>query len=230
MRHANMDEPFQLQCNEILRQQIQNNLDLFDIRPIEAPQTRAAAVALVVVEYAPDEDVYEMCTDGLPDQAPALILTFRTSRLRKHAGQWALPGGRIEPGETPEETALRELSEEVGLILGPGEILGRLDDFATRSGYTITPIVFWGGNAPGLYPNPQEVESIHRIPIAELMRPDAPIIEDSGNPERPLLMMPVGSSWIAAPTAAMMYQFREVAIQGHTTRVAHFEQPSFAWR
>jgi 8-oxo-dGTP pyrophosphatase MutT (NUDIX family) len=171
-----------------------------------------------------------MSTDGLPDRAPALILTFRTSRLHRHAGQWALPGGRIDPGESPEDTALRELEEEVGLILDRKAVLGRLDDFATRSGYVITPVVIWGGDVRELYPNPQEVESIHRIPIAELLRPDAPIINSSGNPDRPLLMMPLGNSWIAAPTAALLYQFREVAILGGSTRVAHFEQPAFAWR
>jgi 8-oxo-dGTP pyrophosphatase MutT (NUDIX family) len=219
-----------LQCDKQLRTRIEENLQRFTVQTITLPQARTAAVALVVVEYAPEEKVNHLSTDGLPDRAPALILTFRTSRLRKHAGQWALPGGRIDPGETPEDTALRELSEEVDLELEPGDILGRLDDFATRSGYVITPVVLWGGTAKGLQPNPQEVASIHRIPIAELLRPDAPIIEDSGDPDRPLLMMLVGDSWIAAPTAALMYQFREVAILGNTTRVAHFEQPAFAWR
>jgi len=209
---------------------IKKNLQHFSVQSITLPQARRAAVALVVVKYAPEEKVNHLSTDGLPEQAPALILTFRTSRLRKHAGQWALPGGRIDPGETPEDTALRELEEEVGLVLKPEDVLGRLDDFATRSGYVITPVVLWGGTASSLRPNPDEVASIHRIPIAELLRPDAPIIEDSGDPDRPLLMMPVGNSWIAAPTAALMYQFREVAIMGGTTRVAHFEQPAFAWR
>jgi len=219
-----------LQCNKQLRKRIEENLQHFAVQSIIKPQARRAAVALVVVEYAREENVYHMSTEGLPDLAPALILTFRTSRLRKHAGQWALPGGKMESGESPEDTALRELAEEVDLVLEPRDILGQLDDFATRSGYVITPIVLWGGVANNLNPNPQEVESIHRIPIAELLRPDAPIIEDSGDPERPLLMMPVGDSWIAAPTAALLYQFREVAILGGTTRVAHFEQPAFAWR
>jgi 8-oxo-dGTP pyrophosphatase MutT (NUDIX family) len=219
-----------LQCDKELRRRIEENLQRFTVRSLPSTHARSAAVALVVVKYDSDENVYDMSTDGLPSRAPALILTFRTSRLRKHAGQWALPGGRMDPGESPEDTALRELAEEVSLVLKHEDIIGRLDDFATRSGYVITPIVCWGGTASTLQPNPHEVESIHRIPIAELLRPDAPIIEESGDPDRPLLMMPVGSSWIAAPTAALMYQFREVAILGGTTRVAHFEQPAFAWR
>jgi 8-oxo-dGTP pyrophosphatase MutT (NUDIX family) len=225
-----MQNPFELQCDKGLRHRIEAHLQGFSVREIKNPQARTAAVALVVVEYDPNEDVYGMSTAGLPDLAPALILTFRTSRLHRHAGQWALPGGRIDPGESPEDTALRELEEEVSLILDRKAVLGRLDDFATRSGYVVTPVVLWGGNVTDLQPNPQEVESIHRVPIAELLRPDAPIINSSGDPEHPLLMMPLGDSWIAAPTAALLYQFREVAILGDTTRVAHFEQPRFAWR
>jgi hypothetical protein len=71
---------------------------------------------------------------------------------------------------------------------------------------------------------------VHRIAVAELMRPDAPLLEALPERRHPVLLMPVGRSWIAAPTAAMLYQFREVAIRGHDTRVAHYEQPYFAWR
>ncbi|MCP4111042.1 MAG: CoA pyrophosphatase [Desulfobacteraceae bacterium] len=140
-----------------------------------------------------------------------------------------LPGGRAEDNERPEETALRELAEEVGLEPGSESVIGRLDDFTTRSGFVISPVVVWGGPDVTLTPDFAEVASVHRIPIAELMRDDAPILEEIPGTRHPVLMMPVGSSWIAAPTAALLYQFREVAILGKDTRVAHYEQPFFAW-
>ena len=160
----------------------------------------------------------------------AIILTRRAAKLRKHAGQWALPGGRIDAGESPEQTALRELEEEVGLQLGAECIIGRLDDYSTRSGFIIKPVVVWAGAGIALTANPEEVASIHRIPLIEFMRQDAPILQDIPESEHPVLKMPIGTSWIAAPTAAIIYQFREVAVLGKDSRVAHFEQPYFAWR
>lgn len=219
-----------LLCNEELRHHIIRNLRGFSVQTRSAAGARRAAVALTVIDVASDKGVYGMSTSGLPDHAAALILTFRASRLRQHASQWALPGGRMDEGEEPEDAALRELKEEVALRLDRSSILGRLDDFTTRSGYVITPVVVWAEPGATLRPNPGEVESVHRIPVSEFMRPDAPILEDNGNSARPLLLMPVGNSWIAAPTAALLYQFREVAILGRATRVAHYEQPSFAWR
>jgi 8-oxo-dGTP pyrophosphatase MutT (NUDIX family) len=159
-----------------------------------------------------------------------LILTRRALGLRNHPDQWALPGGRVDAGETAEQGALRELVEEVGLELGPSAVLGRLDDFITRSGFVITPVVVWGGAAPKLVANAVEVASIHRIPVSEFMRADAPWLDHEDDSEQPVLRMPVGSGWIAAPTAAVLYQFRELCIAGRPTRVAHFEQPLFARR
>jgi 8-oxo-dGTP pyrophosphatase MutT (NUDIX family) len=160
----------------------------------------------------------------------ALILTRRAVGLRIHAAQWALPGGRLDTGESAEVTALRELVEEVGLDIGPDAVLGRLDDFVTRSGFVITPVVVWAGPARTLVANAAEVASIHRIPVSEFMRVDAPWLDREDDSEHPVLRMPVGKTWIAAPTAAVLYQFRELCIAGRPTRVAHYEQPAVARR
>ena len=192
--------------------------------------TRRAAVALAVVDEGHGAEAHGIARLDHWSPAPALLLTRRASTMRQHAGQWALPGGRMDDGESPEDTALRELAEEVGLQLGAAEVLGRLDDYVTRSGYAITPVVVWAGAAHGLQPNPGEVASVHRIPVNELMREDAPILNQIPQSPHPVLRMPVGSGWIAAPTAALLYQFREVCIAGRDTRVAHFEQPVFAWK
>ena len=159
-----------------------------------------------------------------------MLLTRRAATLSNHAGQWALPGGRIDEGESPEAAALRELHEEVGLHIAPSEVLGTLDDYVTRSGFVITPVVVWAGTAATLVPHPAEVASVHRIPVGEFMRADSPVLEPSEDAGRQILRMPIGHSWISAPTAAVLYQFCEVGIAGRSTRVAHFDQPLFARR
>jgi 8-oxo-dGTP pyrophosphatase MutT (NUDIX family) len=185
---------------------------------------------MTVVDVDHEGGVYGLPIEAFPRDDAALILTRRSLTLKHHAGQWALPGGRVEEGESPEDTALRELSEEVGLELPRESVMGRLDDYATRSRFVITPVVVWAGPGVELTANPGEVRSIHRIPVAEFLRDDAPLLEENRNGENPILCMPVGESFIAAPTAALLYQFREVAILGKDTRVAHYEQPFFAWR
>lgn len=219
----------QLICNEDLKRRIQTNIDRFNHKADSSQGMRKAAVALTIVELENDPGVYGMNTGHLSSNHAALILTRRNSRMNSHAGQWALPGGRMDEGETAEEAALRELSEEVGLTLSEDRVLGRLDDYTTRSGYIMTPVVIWGGANVVLNPNPAEVHSIHRIPVDELLRNDAPLLDDMPELQNPALMMPIGQSWIASPTGAILYQFREVAIRGLDTRVAHFEQPYFAW-
>ena len=219
-----------MECDRRLKKLLEDRLRAFDVRPAVRGLGHAAAVAVAITEEGHGAEL-----PGLPRHAAwsaqaALILTRRAGHLRRHARQWALPGGRIDAGETPEQAALRELAEEVHLQLDTSAILGRLDDFVTRSGFVITPIVVWAGAAANMRPNPNEVASIHRIPIAEFLRADAPLLTHEGHGEHPVLRLPVGSeAWIAAPTAAIVYQFREVCVEGRPTRVAHFDAPEFAW-
>jgi len=213
-----------------LRTLVRHRLGGFELRPLTDPALRRAAVAVAIAEAGFGADLPDLPQHGAWSRAPSLLLTRRGTRLSRHAGQWALPGGRIDEGETPEQAALRELHEEIGLRLEPIRILGRLDDFATRSGFVITPVVVWAGTARRLKPDGEEVASIHRIPLTEFLRADAPMLEPSRHGPHPVLRLPVGESWIAAPTAAIVYQLREVALLGRTTRVAHFDQPEFAWR
>lgn len=213
-----------------LRQTIQQRLSRLEVVTHSDPALRTAAIALVVVELRRDPKVYDI--EYQPDWADhaAIILTQRAAKLNRHAGQWALPGGRIDRGESPAEAAIRELNEEVGVTLQKDDIIGRLDDFTTRSGFIIKPFVFWGGAVTALRPDPHEVAYAHRLPVNELLRPDSPILETIPESNRPVLKMPIGNNWVAAPTGAVLYQFREVAIFDKQTRVAHFEQPKFAWK
>ena len=225
-----MEPSDRLICNEELLQRIRSNLESFEVRTQKEEGLRRAAVAMTVVNVARETGVYGLSTEEFSSDDAALVLTRRSLKLKNHAGQWALPGGSVERGEDPEDTALRELEEEVGLELSRESVIGRLDDFATRSRFVITPVVVWGGPDVALTPNPAEVQAIHRIPVAEFLREDAPLLEETVDDANPILCMPVGESFIAAPTAALLYQFREVAILGKDTRVAHYDQPFFAWR
>jgi 8-oxo-dGTP pyrophosphatase MutT (NUDIX family) len=211
-----------------LRFRVTANLKRFSVARQNSGATRKAAVVLALVNTGYDKPVY-----GMPQSPPseaALILTRRSDRLQNHAGQWALPGGMMEVGETAQQAALRELEEEVGLCLQADAILGRLDDFTTRSGFTISPIVVWAGEDPVIVPNPAEVRAVHRIPLFEFMRQDAPVLQAIPESDDPVLLMPVGRGWIASPTGALLYQFREVGLCGRNVRVAHYEQPYFAWQ
>jgi 8-oxo-dGTP pyrophosphatase MutT (NUDIX family) len=202
--------------DEALRARVRANLDRFERQSIAPDGRRPAAVAVVLLA----DDEGRAC----------FLLTRRTATLRAHARQWALPGGRIDAGETPEVAALRELREEVGLGLEPASVLGLLDDYGTRSGFIITPVVAWAGERVELAPNPAEVAHVYRVPLAELDKPDVPRLISIPESDRPVIQVPVLSSLIHAPTAAVIYQVREVAVHGRSTRVAHFEQPTWAWK
>jgi 8-oxo-dGTP pyrophosphatase MutT (NUDIX family) len=180
-----------------LRARVRKNLAGFTRQAIAPDGRRPAAVAVVLL---PDED-----------GRACFLLTRRTATLRAHARQWALPGGRIDAGETAEGAALRELREEVGLGLEPSSVLGLLDDYGTRSGFIITPVVAWGGEHVDLVPNPAEVANVYRVPLSDLDKPDVPRLITIPESDRPVIQVPLLSSLIHAPTAAV-------------------EQPTWAWK
>jgi 8-oxo-dGTP pyrophosphatase MutT (NUDIX family) len=177
---------------------------------------RHAAVAVTIV----DDD----------DRTPCFLLTRRAPRLSAHAGQWALPGGRVESGESAIEGALRELAEEVGLLATPERVLGCLDDYPTRSGYVITPVVVWAGERAVVVPDPREVSAVYRVPLDVLEHPEVPHLRQIPESDRPVISIAMVGTHVHAPTAAIVYQLREVGMHGRATRVDHFEQPVFAWK
>jgi 8-oxo-dGTP pyrophosphatase MutT (NUDIX family) len=168
----------------------------------------------------------------LPDAEgrACFLLTRRAKTLRAHSGQWALPGGRVDPGETVEEAALRELREEVGLPATAASILGVLDDYPTRSGFLVTPVVLWSHPETDFRPNPEEVSRVYRVPLDVLDEPGVPRFVTLPETDRPIIQLPILSSLIHAPTAAVLYQMHEVVVHGRPTRVAHLDQPLWAWR
>jgi 8-oxo-dGTP pyrophosphatase MutT (NUDIX family) len=209
---------------------------------------RHAAVAVVVVDSEPGADDDPLIVDDPDPEVPradrselmgrtagvaggaALLLCRRASRLSAHPGQWALPGGRIDPGESPVQAALRELDEEVGVSLGEGDVIGMLDDYPTRSGYVITPVIVWGGERPALAPSPDEVRAVFRIGLHAL-RDREPRFLSIPESDQPVLQISIGEYTVHAPTGAVLYQFRRVALEGRLgERVDHLEQPVFAWR
>ncbi len=175
---------------------------------------RRAAVAIALLRGAGGE--------------AALPLFLRNRGLSRHAGQMGLPGGRLEAGEDASAAALRELEEEVGLAAGPDSILGLLDDFETRSGFVITPVVVWtDASAANLREIPGgEVARLFVITISELG-----VAAAAAGPGRsPAFSLPFVWGTVYAPTAAILYQFAEVGVAGRPVRVNDFYQPPFTWR
>jgi 8-oxo-dGTP pyrophosphatase MutT (NUDIX family) len=198
----------------VSRTAIAANLARFARAEVSQPGLTAASVAICVV---------------LRGEVPALLITRRAPNLRSHAGQWALPGGRRDPGESVPDAARRELREETGVEVGPDDVLGILDDYGTRSGYLVTPVVVWGGPvSPAMRGSPDEVAQLHVIPLADLdVEPRLLRIPES---DAPVIQLPLLGRYLHAPTAAIVYQFCQVALHGRPVRVSHFEQPVFAWK
>ncbi|MEV0667565.1 NUDIX hydrolase [Actinomadura luteofluorescens] len=177
----------------------------------DAPGLRRAGVVLCAVEH-----------DGVPS-----VIVIRRAYQGRNAGQWGLPGGRMEDGEAPEQAALRELHEELGLTAGPADVLGRLDDFPAASGFAITPVVVVLADPGPLAPSPDEIHSVHHTSLRRLAADDTPVWVPQPGGGR-LLQMWLGPEWrVHAPTGAMLWQFREVVLLGRPARVADFAQPDW---
>jgi 8-oxo-dGTP pyrophosphatase MutT (NUDIX family) len=189
------------------------NLAGFQRVALARPGLRAASVAVCVL---------------IQDDVPCLLITRRAADLRNHAGQWALPGGSRDPGESVEEAALRELREETGVAASPDDALGVLDDYVTRSGFLITPVVVWAGPAGTMRRQAAEVAKMYVIPLADFDHP--PRLLTIPESTAPVIQLRLLGGYVHAPTAAIIYQFCQLARHGQTIRVAHYEQPVFAWR
>jgi 8-oxo-dGTP pyrophosphatase MutT (NUDIX family) len=209
---------------DALRSRLETNLRAHErqVEPLDG--RKHAAVAIVVIDSDADRH------DGGVAGGAAFLLCRRPTKMRRHAGQWALPGGRIDDGETPLDAALRELEEELGLRLAADCVVGWLDDYATRSGFVITPVVLWCDTDAALEPDPDEVFAVYRIGLKALVDGE-PRFVSIPESDRPVVQVPLGDDLIHAPTGAILYQFREVALRGRIgERIDHLEEPVFAWR
>ncbi|HYO04585.1 MAG TPA: CoA pyrophosphatase [Mycobacterium sp.] len=233
--------------DEALCARVQQHLAGHRRREVTDPTKRHAAVAVVLVDSDLGEDRVDPAPvddwiDGRPMEAgmdgrmvdvsggAAFLLCRRASRLRSHAAQWALPGGRVDEGETAVDAALRELDEEVGIELSEASVLGLLDDYPTRSGYVITPVVIWGGARLDIRPAPDEVVAAYRVGLHQLQRDDSPRFIAIPESPRPVVQIPLGNDLIHAPTGAVLLQLRWLCLEGRHDPVDQLEQPVFAWK
>jgi len=235
--------------DDSLRARIVSNLARHDRVELPLDGRRHAAVAILLVDSVVGSDQIDpfgATADDLsviPSDVSDLdgrmagvaggasfVLCRRSAGLNRHASQWALPGGRLDSGESVIEAALRETDEEIGVRVGDDSVLGLLDDYATRSGYVITPVVVWGGPDIDIVPHPDEVLAAYRIGLHQLVRDDSPRFVTIPESDRPVVQVPLGGDLIHAPTGALLVQFRWVALDGRINeRVGDFEQPVFAW-
>ena len=161
---------------------------------------RPAAVLLLVVNHAND---------------PAVVFTQRTAHLADHAGQIALPGGRCDEGDcTPERTALREAEEEIGLESARVEILGRLPEYLTSTGFSVTPVVGWADPPLAYRPDPHEVHDVFEVPLAFLLDPANHRYESAfyKGRMRHYWAMPYGDRFIWGATAGMLVTFQRIVV------------------
>lgn len=195
-----------------LAAQVRANLASFERHAAEPlPGCRRAAVTVTVISHRGE---------------PHVLLTKRLARMR-NPGQWALPGGLVEGSETTVTAALRELDEEAGVRAANTDVIGLLDDFPTDSGFLVTPVVVMPGDSVRPVRNPAEVHSLHPIPVRRLLDPDLPRWRPQPGGGA-LLQLPLRRGMVVhAPTGAILWQFRDVALLGRHTRVSGTTQPPF---
>lgn len=171
-----------------------------DLNPGMTPGTvlREAAVLVPLVER----------NDGL-----TMMLTQRTDHLDHHPGQISFPGGHIEPDDgSPEEAALREAEEEVGLHRDHVRIVGRLDQYITRTGFSVTPVVGFVHPEYKIAPDEFEVAEVFEVPLSFLLdagnhRRDSRVYKGL---KREFYAMPYGDYYIWGATAGMIRNLYDV--------------------
>jgi 8-oxo-dGTP pyrophosphatase MutT (NUDIX family) len=159
---------------------------------------KPAAVLLLVVNHA---------------AAPTVLFTQRTAHLADHAGQIAFPGGRYDTADrTPERTALREAEEEVGILAERVQLLGRLPEYRTSTGFAVTPIVGWAEPPMTYRPDPHEVADIFEVPLAFLLDARNHRYESAffKGRMRHYWAMPYGERFIWGATAGMLVTFQRL--------------------
>lgn len=146
-------------------------------------------------------------------EEPTVIFTQRTANLTAHAGQISFPGGRMEPTDSsPEDTALRETEEEIGLTRSRIEILGRLDTYLTRTGFRVTPVVGLVRPPFTLTPDPTEVAEVFEVPLSFILHPENPQQHSREflGKERYFYVFPYEQRYIWGATAGMLVNLRDV--------------------
>ncbi|MBV9044703.1 MAG: CoA pyrophosphatase [Alphaproteobacteria bacterium] len=195
-----------------LRARIKANLATFERIAVDPSTHRRAAVAILLSPQ---------------DGKPTFVLTRRALTMRRGAGNYALPGGNCDAGEHIIDTALREVREELGIEITRDAALGMLDDFVTLGGHVVTPVILLTDTQLTLTPDPTEVHAAWFRPLSELDHPQAPRNVPNPDGGDPILRMFANGDWINPPTAAWLYQFREVALHGRPARLHRVGQP--AW-
>lgn len=191
MRTLPVPLPAALDAREAIRR-LSDPARLWPAEAMASPPPGIASAVLVPVVLHPE---------------PSLLLTLRAAALSSHAGQVSFPGGRIEPGETPEQAALREAAEEIGLDPRLPQVMGRLPGHITGTGYHITPILALLDPPLNLAPSPDEVELAFEYGLASLLDPALPESRTAlwKGERRSFAVWPHTDHYIWGATAAIMH-------------------------